>query len=75
MLNKLFKIVLSLIMCSMLFACHNNNDAKKETNTQQNENKKKQEEIRYPDSKDQTCPKELNAPNQQEVTLSPLERG
>ena len=29
--------------------------------------KKKQEEIRYPASKDQTCPKELNAPNQQEV--------
>ena len=29
--------------------------------------KRKQEEIRYPDSKDQTCPKELNAPTQQEV--------
>ncbi len=49
MLNKLLKIVLSLIMCSMLFACHNNNDAKKETNTQQNENKKKQEEIKKPE--------------------------
>lgn len=24
-------------------------------------------EIRYPDSKEQTCPKELHAPNQQEV--------
>ena len=29
--------------------------------------KKQQEEIKYPDVEDQTCPKELNAPNQQEV--------
>ena len=29
--------------------------------------KKKQEEIRYPDVKDQTCPRELEAPNQQPV--------
>jgi hypothetical protein len=29
--------------------------------------KKKQEEIRYPDGEDQTCPKELSAPSQQEV--------
>ena len=29
--------------------------------------KKETKEIRYPDSEDQTCPKELNAPNQQEV--------
>lgn len=28
---------------------------------------KKKEEIRYSDGKDQTCPKELNVPNQQEV--------
>ena len=28
---------------------------------------KKKEEIRYSDSKDQTCPKELNIPNQQEI--------
>ena len=26
-----------------------------------------QEEIRYPDSKDQTCPKELDGPAEQEV--------
>jgi hypothetical protein len=25
------------------------------------------EEIRYPDSEDQACPKELEAPNQQEL--------
>lgn len=25
--------------------------------------KKQQEEIKYPDVEDQTCPKELNAPN------------
>ena len=29
--------------------------------------KQEEKEIRYPDSEDQTCPKELNAPNQQEV--------
>jgi hypothetical protein len=29
--------------------------------------KTQQEEIRYPHSKDQTCLKELDAPNQQEV--------
>jgi hypothetical protein len=29
--------------------------------------RRKQEETRYPDSEDQICPKELNAPNQQEV--------
>jgi hypothetical protein len=29
--------------------------------------KKQQGEIRYPDCEDQTCPKELNDPNQQEV--------
>jgi hypothetical protein len=28
--------------------------------------KQQQEEIRYPDSEEQTCPKELNALNQQE---------
>ena len=27
----------------------------------------KKEEIRYPDSEDQTCPKKLNPPNQQEA--------
>jgi hypothetical protein len=27
----------------------------------------KKEEIRCPDSEDQTCPKEFNVPNQQEV--------
>jgi hypothetical protein len=29
--------------------------------------KKKQEETRFPDGEDQTCHKELGAPNQQEV--------
>jgi hypothetical protein len=29
--------------------------------------KKKQEELRYPDVEDQICPKETDAPNQQEV--------
>ena len=29
--------------------------------------KKQQEEISYPDGKDQICPKELNVPNWQEV--------
>ena len=28
---------------------------------------KQEEDIRYPDNKDQTCPKKLNAPNQQGV--------
>jgi hypothetical protein len=28
---------------------------------------KKKEEMRYPYSEDQTCPKELNVPNQQEA--------
>ena len=29
--------------------------------------KEEEEEIRYPDSEDQTCPKELNTSDQQEV--------
>jgi hypothetical protein len=29
--------------------------------------RKQQEDIRYPEGKDQTCSKELNIPNQQEV--------
>ena len=29
--------------------------------------KRQKEEIRYPNGKDQTCPKELDTPNQQEV--------
>jgi hypothetical protein len=29
--------------------------------------KEEKEELRYPDSKDQTWPKELDAPNQQKV--------